>query len=70
MESSKAKTVKSKSDTLSLTRKPGVNEAISIEETKQYFVKYQLPDERIADIKNNLIGIVDTVINNYLENFK
>lgn len=46
------------------------NEVITIEECKQYFGKFELSDQRITDIKNNLVGIVDSVINSYLDNFR
>jgi hypothetical protein len=46
------------------------NEIISTEECKQYFGKFELSDQRIADIKNNLVGIVDSIINSYLDNFR
>lgn len=42
---------------------------ISLEECKKYLEKYALNDQRIISIKNNLIGIVDSVINSYLDDF-
>lgn len=55
---------------LSCALKSSEDEVITVEECKQYIGKYELSDERISTIKNNLIGIVDTVLNTYLEEFK
>lgn len=46
------------------------DEIISNEECKKYLGKYNLTDERILAIKDNLIGIVDSILNSYLEEFK
>ena len=46
------------------------DEIISIEECKKYLGKCNLTDERILAIKDNLIGIVDSILNSYLEEFK
>lgn len=46
------------------------DEIISNEECKKYLGKYNLTDERILKIKDNLIGIVDSILNTYLEEFK
>ncbi len=43
---------------------------ISNEECRKYLGKYNLTDERILAIKDNLIGIVDSILNAYLEDFK
>ena len=45
-------------------------EIISIKECKKYLNKYDLSDQRIAKIKDGLIGIVDSIFNSYLEGFK
>lgn len=45
-------------------------EIISIEECKQYLEKYNLPDKKIAEIRNYLIGMVDKSINLYLDGFR
>ncbi|MFA7253474.1 MAG: hypothetical protein WC107_02885 [Patescibacteria group bacterium] len=42
---------------------------ITEEECQQYLAKYNLPKEQIADIKNSVIGIVNTIITGYLERF-
>lgn len=44
------------------------NDIISIAECKGYFGN-DLPDEKVKEMKNNLIGIVNSVINFYLEGF-
>jgi hypothetical protein len=46
------------------------DEIISIEECKSYLGKYKLSDERILNIKDSLIGMVDGIFNTYLEDFK
>ena len=46
------------------------NEIISNEECKKYLGKYNLTDERILAIKDNLIGIIDSILNTYIEEFK
>jgi hypothetical protein len=43
---------------------------MSLEECKKLLGEYNLTDQRILDIRNNLIGIVDSVLNTYLEGFK
>lgn len=46
------------------------DEIISIEECKNYLGKYKLSDERILNIKDSLIGMVDGILNTYIEDFK
>lgn len=46
------------------------NEVISFDECKSHFEKYGLDDKRIKNIKNNVEGIVNTIISAYLETFK
>jgi len=48
----------------------GNGEIISIDECKKYLEKFHLSDQRILKIKDNLIGIVDSIFNSYLEEFK
>lgn len=43
-------------------------EIISLEECKQYIGEFPLTDQRIIDIRNNMIGIVDQILNTYLKN--
>lgn len=43
---------------------------ISGEECRKYLKQYDLSDERILAIRNNLIAIVDSLFNSYLEQFK
>jgi hypothetical protein len=45
------------------------NDIISTAECKKFFGE-NLPDEKATEIKNNLVGIVNSVINFYLEGFK
>ena len=44
-------------------------EIISLDECKKYVGGLNLSDQRILEIRNSVIGIVDSVINAYLENF-
>jgi hypothetical protein len=52
------------------TTKNTINEIVSFDECKKHFEKYELDDQRVIDIKNNLVGIVNTIINSYLEDFR
>ncbi len=45
-------------------------ETVSLEECKKYLETFQLTDERIIEIRNSMVGIVDSIINGYLENFE
>ena len=45
-------------------------EIITTEECKKCLGKYDLTDQRISAIKDNLIGVVDSLINSYLEDFR
>lgn len=46
------------------------NEIISIQECQNYLKKYNLSDQRVTTIKDSLIGIVNSAIDSYLEEFK
>jgi len=46
------------------------SELITTEECKKYLGKFKLEDEKVEAIKDNLVGIVDCIINSYLEKFK
>ena len=43
---------------------------ISVKECKEYLGKFNLSDERIIEIRNYLIGVVDKSINSYLDDFR
>ena len=43
---------------------------ISIDECKKYLSKYNLSDTQIANLRNCIIGIADSVINTYLDEFE
>ncbi len=45
------------------------SELLSIEECKKQLKKYNLSDEQILQLKNGLIGIVDSIINSYINEF-
>ncbi|MEI6040169.1 MAG: hypothetical protein WCP93_02365 [Candidatus Berkelbacteria bacterium] len=64
-QSTNAKT----SDVLS-TPKSAIDEIVSFDECKKHFEKYDLDDKRVIEIKNNLVGIVNTIIDSYLEDFR
>lgn len=57
-----------KPSSLTNTKKSSTQEIISLEECKQYVGEFQLSDRRIIEIRNNMIGIIDQVINAYLKN--
>jgi len=42
---------------------------VSIDECKKYLDKYDLSDEQILQLNNSLIGIVESIINSYLDEF-
>lgn len=46
------------------------NEIISVKECQSYLKKYNLSDQRVLTIKDSLIGIVNSAIDSYLEEFK
>lgn len=51
-------------------QEPAFDDIISVAECKKYFSEQALSDEKIIDMKNNLVGIVNSVISYYLESFK
>ncbi len=46
------------------------SKVISVEECKEYLGKFNLSDEKVAEIRNYLIGIIDKSINYYLDDFR
>lgn len=60
----------SKSSSQCGTNKLVTKEVISLEECKQYIGAFPLPDQRILEIRNNMIGIVEKVIGAYLKDFE
>ena len=46
------------------------SDIISDEECRSFLIKYDFSDQRISEIKDSLIGIVDSIFNSYLEEFK
>lgn len=68
MELNQAQLEFSKRPGLPKTQQPAVTEVISLEECKRFIGNFELSDKRILEIRNNLIGIVDSAINTYLEN--
>jgi len=49
--------------------KDSENELISLDYCKKFLGKYNLPDEQILLIRNSIIAISDSVINNYIDEF-
>lgn len=45
------------------------NELVSFDECKNKLEKYKLSDEEIRKIRNGLVGITNSVINSYLDEF-
>ena len=66
----KQQPISSKTTGILGTSKNTVDEIVSFEECKKYFDKYNLDDQRIVEIKNNLVGIVDKIMNSYMDNFR
>lgn len=58
-----------RSNTISVSEE-GSSELISNDECNYYLGRYELSDQRVTSIKDNLIGIVDSVFSSYLEEFK
>ena len=46
------------------------SEVIALDECKKQLDKFNLSDEKVLDIRNYLIGVVDKSINSYLDNFR
>ena len=45
-------------------------EVISLEECKKYVEKFSLSDDRILGIRNSMIGMVNNILNTYLDKFE
>jgi hypothetical protein len=43
---------------------------LSIDECRDYLKEYNLSDEEIERMRNNLQGIVESVLDSYIEGFK
>ena len=70
MKTKKRKVVNRRVTASFCAHKSVYEEIISLEECKKYFNKFELTDQRIIDIKNSVIGLVDGVINTYLDSFQ
>lgn len=57
-----------KTTLLRTPKKASSQEIISLKECKPYIGNFDLSDQRIIEIRNNMIGIIDHVINAYLKN--
>lgn len=51
-------------------RRANSDPALTAEEYEAFFEKYGLAEEQIAAIKNNLIGIVNHLLDSYLDSFR
>ena len=67
LNKSKSSSVKGNS---SGTRKSADNDIISLKECRAYFKDSDVSDSMVKTMRNNLVGIVDSVINTYLEEFR
>ena len=70
MKLAKLQPVIQENHSLSRTLNHELDEIITTCECKQFIPNPELSEERINTIKNNLIGIVNSAINVYLEDFK
>lgn len=52
------------------TQEQATDKVISLEECKKYIGDFNLPDNKIIDIRNFLIGVADKTLDSYLETFK
>ena len=43
---------------------------ITTKECQGYLEKYGLDDQRITTFRNSLVGIVDSILNSYIEEFE
>ena len=59
-----------KTGVLSCVGKQIDDEIISDKECKKYFSKFELSDGRMMEIKNNLIGVINSIVNTYLDDFR
>ena len=59
-----------KKGSLSCAQKPADKEIISIRECRSYFGGSDVSDSMIKIVRNNMVGVVDSVINTYLEEFR
>ena len=50
--------------------KPVNPEIVTLEECKQHLGKFNLSDERILEIRNNMVGIVDQILAAYINNYR
>ncbi len=69
MKTKKRQPVKRKASVSSRVVRSPYEEIITLDECKSILSKFQLSDQRIIEIKNNVIGLVDGVINTYLDSF-
>jgi uncharacterized CHY-type Zn-finger protein len=69
MKTKKRKAVNRKVTASFCAHKSAYEEIITLEECKKCFSKFDLTDQRILEIKNSVIGLVDGVINTYLDSF-
>ena len=51
------------------TQKSVEDEIITVDECKEQLSKYNLSEEQIIEIRNNMIGFVDGIFNTYLDGF-
>jgi len=63
-------TALSKPSGFSSTKNLSKEELVSAEEFKKHLGKFKLSDKVMANLKNNIIGIVNTAIDTYLDDFR
>ena len=69
-ELNKTKSSGLKKGNLSCARKPADSEIISLPECRGYFKGANISESMMKIVRNNLVGVVDSVINTYLEEFR
>jgi len=55
---------------LSAPADPASKEVVTLEECQQHLARFELDDERILEIRNNLVGIVDRIVSAYLRDYR
>lgn len=46
------------------------DEVISVAECKRFIGKFNLEEARVEEIRNNMIGLINSILNTYIDNFE
>lgn len=53
-----------------MNEKPNSNEVLTLEECRKQLGQYNLTDEQLIVLKNSLVGLVDSILNQYINDFR